>query len=65
MMKKNIFLEAQHGFIGKWCVTQLIEFLDEMTDVQDKGKDISVVYFDFRKAFDWLIVFGLITRQPL
>lgn len=47
----NLFSESQHGFIsGKSCVTQLLEFLEDVSEALDKGDDVDVIYF--RKAFD-------------
>ena len=52
MTRNNLFSNAQHGFIkGKFCVTQLLEFLEDITEAIDNG-DEDVVYFDFCKAFD-------------
>ena len=31
---------------------QLLEFLEDLTDTLDNGKDVGVVYLDFCKAFD-------------
>ena len=53
MTKNDLFSKAQHGFIkGKSCVTQLLEFLEDITQAIDNGEDVDVVYLDFCKAFD-------------
>ncbi|MEW8548552.1 MAG: reverse transcriptase domain-containing protein [Candidatus Thiodiazotropha sp.] len=53
MSRNNFFSPFQHGFIsGKSCVTQLLEFLDEITEALDQGEDIDIIYLDFSKAFD-------------
>ncbi|CAB3981599.1 Hypothetical predicted protein [Paramuricea clavata] len=45
--------ECQHGFlIGKSCVTNLIEALDYIGSVLDKGGQIDTIYLDMSKAFD-------------
>ena len=50
---KRLFSEVQDGFIkGKFCMTQLLEFLEESTEVSDNGDEINVIYLDFCKAFD-------------
>ena len=50
---KCLFSEVQHGFIkGKFCLTQLLEFLEEITEIIDNGDEINVIYLDFCKAFD-------------
>ena len=53
MTDNDLFSKAQHGFIkGKSCVTQLLEFLEDITQAIDNGEDVDVVYLDFCKAFD-------------
>ena len=50
-----IFSPFQHGFVsGKSCVTQLLEFLDNLTEALDQGDDVDIIYLDFSKAFDKL-----------
>ena len=53
MTNNSLFSRSQHGFlVGKSCTTQLLEFLEDVTDVLDQGTDVDVIYLDFRKAFD-------------
>ena len=53
MTTNNLFSEAQHGFLkGKSCVTQLLEYLEDITEAMDNGNDVDVIYLDFCKAFD-------------
>lgn len=53
MTSNDLFSEAQHGFVaGRSCVTQLLEFLEEITESIDNGEDVDVIYLDFCKAFD-------------
>ena len=33
-------------------MTQLLEFLEDITQAIDNGEDVNVVYLDFCKAFD-------------
>ena len=37
---------------GRSCLTNLIEFLEEVTKMIDEGRAVDVVYMDFTKAFD-------------
>ena len=51
--KNDFFSPEQHGFMsGRSCTTQLLEFLEDLTEILDNGKDIDVIYLDFCKAFD-------------
>ena len=53
MTENNFFSPEQHGFIsGKSCTTQLLEFLEDLTEALDSGKDVDVIYLYFQKAFD-------------
>ena len=53
MISNNLFSESQHGFLkGKSCVTQLLEYLEDITEAMDNGKDVAVIYLDFCKARD-------------
>ena len=37
---------------GKSCVTQLLEYLEDITEAMDNGNDMDVIYLDFCEAFD-------------
>ena len=53
MTTNNLFSVHQHGFMaGKSRVTQLLEFLEYLTEALDQGKDEDIIYLDFCKAFD-------------
>ena len=44
---------SQHGFrSNKSCLTNLLEFMETISERLDKGELVDVVYLDFRKAFD-------------
>ena len=34
------------------CLTNLLEFCDDVTGILDEGDPVDVVYLDFQKAFD-------------
>ena len=49
----NLIRPSQHGFMPKRsCVTNLLEFLEDITRLVDEGHSIDLVYLDFAKAFD-------------
>ena len=49
----KLFVDCQHGFRKRRsCVTQLLEVMEDLTALIDLGKDVDIVYCDFRKAFD-------------
>ena len=53
LTSKSLLRQSQHGFMrGKSTVTNLLEYLEEMTNAIDRGEDIYVLYLDFSKAFD-------------
>ena len=53
MEKNSLFNESQHSFMKTIsCMTQLLETLEEWTDLLDQNFSIDVIYLDFRKAFD-------------
>ena len=44
---------TQHGFIKqRSCLTNLLEYLEFVTNYVDQGYPIDVIYLDFQKAFD-------------
>ena len=52
MTSNNLFSKAQLGFMaGRSCVTQLLEFMKDITEAIDSGKEADVIYLDFCKAF--------------
>ena len=53
MTSNNLFSNTQHGFIsGRSCITQLLEYIEDLTEAIDNGEDVDVIYLDFCKAFD-------------
>ena len=49
----DLLNDAQHGFReGRSCLTNLLETLEQWTEIIDEGDAIDVAYLDFRKAFD-------------
>ena len=49
----NILIPQQHGFrSGKSCTTNLLEYLNQVTEMIDNGEPVDIVFFDYQKAFD-------------
>ena len=45
MNRNNLFCIEQHGFIkGKSCVTQLLEFMEDITEVINQGHEADAIY---------------------
>ena len=51
--KNALIRNSQHGFTsGKSCLSNLLEFFEEVTKTLDRGEAVDLVYLDFAKAFD-------------
>ena len=49
----NILSDAQHGFrLQRSCETQLLGFVDEVSQEVAAGKQVDTIVLDFAKAFD-------------
>ncbi len=49
----NLLSKRQHGIVrGKNCTTNLLEYLDIITEGLACGNSLDVLYTDFAKAFD-------------
>ena len=51
--KFHLIRSSQHGFTkGRSCLSNLLEFFEEVTKEVDCGNPVDLVYLDFAKAFD-------------
>lgn len=66
-MEENLLIQdSQHGVAcGRLCLTNLIEFFEEVVKVIDEGRMVDVVYMDFSKAIDKATHGGLSRRLRL
>jgi len=53
LQRNRLINPSQHGFMkSKSCTTNLLEFLETVTEAADRGEPLDIVYLDFAKAFD-------------
>ena len=53
LSEQQLLNSSQHGFVShRSCLTNLLEYLETLTSLLDKGHNIDVFYLDFSKAFD-------------
>ena len=51
--ENDILSSPRHGFRRrKSCTSNLLEYLDKVTELLDLGEPVDVVFYDFSKAFD-------------
>ena len=49
----NILIPQQHGFrSGKSCTTNLLEYLNQVTEMIDNREPVDIMFFYYQKAFD-------------
>ena len=53
LLEGKLITDNQHGFMtGRSCTTNLISFMNKLTEIVDNGDSADVFYPDFAKAFD-------------
>lgn len=51
--ENNLINDSQHGFRNKRsCLTNLLDFYNDVYDIYDETKAVDIIYLDFQKAFD-------------
>ena len=51
--RHHLITDSQHGFRrGRSCTTNLLEFLDKVTEGINQKESVDVIFLDFAKAFD-------------
>lgn len=49
----NIIRDSQHGFTkGRSCLSNLLDFLEEVVEGLEEESPVDIIYLDFAKAFD-------------
>ena len=57
--KCELVRSTQHGFRnGRSCLSNLLEFYEDVLATIDKGDPVDIVYLDFAKAFDTVYLTG-------
>ena len=60
----QLLKDSQHGFrTGRSCLTNILVFLDKITEWVDQGEMVDVVFLDFAKAFDKVPYQRLLLKQ--
>ena len=53
LQRHSLIKSSQHGFVSnRSCLTNLLVFMEEVTNYIDRGYPVDVIYLDFQKAFD-------------
>ena len=61
MTDNNLNSECQHEFRKhRLCVTELLEVMEDFTQLIGKGYPVDVVYLDLKKAFDFALTMSLV-----
>ena len=56
----NLINDSQHGFRkGRSCLTQLLTHYDEILRQIEEGHQVNVLYIDFEKCFDKVVLIYL------
>ena len=51
--ENSLINNSQHGFHNKrFCLTNLLEFCNDVFNIYDEIKAVDLTYLDFQKAFD-------------
>ena len=51
--ENNLIKKSQHGFRNKRsCLTNLLDFYNDVYNIYDETRAVDVIYLDFQKAFD-------------
>jgi len=53
LVQNNLLNKSQHRFMSqRSCLTNLLEFLEYVTEAVDHGELVEAIYLHFQKAFD-------------
>ena len=53
LLDNYVLAPSQHGFLpGKSCLSNLLEYIFDLTKLVGEGKPMDIFYLDFAKSFD-------------
>ena len=53
LSSNSLIRSSQHGFTaGRSCLTNLLEYMEELSRLVDEGLPVNMLYLDFSKAFN-------------
>ena len=53
LLSNNLISRSQHGFMpGRSCVTNLLDYINQVTKALDQGFSYDVIMLDYQRAFD-------------
>jgi len=53
LQRHSLIKSSLHGFVrNRSCLTNLLVFMEEVTNYIDRSYPVDVIYLDFQKAFD-------------
>ena len=53
LARNSLIRSSQHGFkAGRSCLTNLLEYMEELTRLVEEGHSVDMFYLNFSKAFD-------------
>jgi len=59
----HLIYNSQHGFRSRRsCLTNLLEFYEDVLQHDDEGRPVDVIFLDFQKAFDKVLHMRLLEK---
>ena len=53
LVRHKLLNSSQHGFLkARYCLTNMLCVLEEITKWIDEGSSVDIIYLDFHKVFD-------------
>ena len=63
MISNDLYSPCQHGFRKhRSCITQLLEVMEDLTQLIEEKEPVDIIYLDFKKAFDSVPHYRLLSK---